>query len=86
MLLNSREQSTFGQARLYVCQLCPEATSSWSKEGPAISGSFFMLSLFHISPLGKLFPVPEQSVVIFYISLNPVLANSCVTLTNGLEI
>lgn len=46
---------------------------------------FFMLSLFHISPLGKLFPVPEQSIVIFYISLNPILANSCVTLTNGLE-
>jgi len=47
---------------------------------------FFMLSLSYISPLGKPFPVPEQSIVIFYISLNPVLANCCVTQTGGMEI
>lgn len=77
----------FGQVHLYACQLSPDGTSCWSEEGPGISGPFFlMFSLSHISPLGKLFPIPEQSFVIVYTSLKTVLGDSCVTQTNGLEV
>lgn len=86
MSLNSYEQSMFGQARLYACQLCPEATSCGARRVQLYLVPFFMLSLSRISPLGKPFPAPEQSFVISYISLKLVLANSCVALTNGLEI
>lgn len=56
-MLNSYEQSMFGQVRLYACRLSPEGTGCWSEEGPGISGPFF-LNVFSVSyqSIGKTLP------------------------------